>query len=368
MSERICHITTVHSPFDTRIFHKECITLVKEGYEVILIAPHPMDEKIKRVQLRGIPVHRNRLKRFFIGNWNVVIKAFSAKARLYHYHDPELFFACLLLRLCGKKIIYDMHEDLPKQVMIKNWMGSKVFRKLISYLVKMLEWFELKMFNAIIVVVPELQNRLGTNKTILLRNFPRKELAESAVPVLKSFPEPVVIYAGGLTKVRGVRELINAVALSKHNLRLWLAGKWESETFRDECKEITGWDRVIELGNLPHEEVYRYMKSSAIGMCTLYETENVKVSLPVKGFEYMACHIPMVMSAIRYWEKIFSGCALFCDPLNAQQIAGCIDQILDDEMLKKNMIAKSDELIANEYSWEVESLKLVRLYKHLLAK
>ena len=36
MKAKICHISTVHKPFDTRIFYKECRSLVKEGYDVHL--------------------------------------------------------------------------------------------------------------------------------------------------------------------------------------------------------------------------------------------------------------------------------------------------------------------------------------------
>ena len=34
---RVCHMTSAHDPEDIRIFHKECVSLAKAGYEVYLV-------------------------------------------------------------------------------------------------------------------------------------------------------------------------------------------------------------------------------------------------------------------------------------------------------------------------------------------
>lgn len=60
---KVCILTSVHSAFDTRIFHKEAKTLVKAGYDVTLIAQHDKDEVIDGVKIIALPKPRNRLVR-----------------------------------------------------------------------------------------------------------------------------------------------------------------------------------------------------------------------------------------------------------------------------------------------------------------
>ena len=34
---KVCHMTSAHAPGDVRIFHKECVSLGKSGYQVYLV-------------------------------------------------------------------------------------------------------------------------------------------------------------------------------------------------------------------------------------------------------------------------------------------------------------------------------------------
>ena len=72
--------------------------------------------------------------------WSAYICALGLKADLYHIHDPELLTAGYLLRLRGKKVIYDIHEDLPRQIFGKSYLRPYL-RASISFLIERLENF-----------------------------------------------------------------------------------------------------------------------------------------------------------------------------------------------------------------------------------
>ena len=114
----VCIISTVHSADDIRIYHKEIKSLKKAGYDVTLIALPPqgigtLDSLNKSIELK---VPKNRLFRMIVASFKVLILSLMQRACIYHFHDPELIPVCLLLKLLGKKVVYDVHEDYSKSL------------------------------------------------------------------------------------------------------------------------------------------------------------------------------------------------------------------------------------------------------------
>ena len=44
---KVCHLTSAHNRYDTRIFLKECSSLAKNGYEVSLIVADNLGDESK---------------------------------------------------------------------------------------------------------------------------------------------------------------------------------------------------------------------------------------------------------------------------------------------------------------------------------
>ena len=109
--KRVCHLTSVHSSDDTRVFHKECVSLARAGYDVTLVAPGESREELG-VHIVGVgekPVGTlNRLTSPFVKY--AYEAALALDCELYHLHDPELLPYALKLKRHGKTVIFDSHE------------------------------------------------------------------------------------------------------------------------------------------------------------------------------------------------------------------------------------------------------------------
>ena len=366
MRDKICMLTSVHSAFDTRVFHKEAKTLVDAGYDVTLIAQHSKNEIVDGVKIIALPKSRNRFMRIFGLTWQAFYLALRQKAYIYHFHDPELIIIGIVLRLFRKKVIYDVHEDVPKQILNKDWIGNNQIRKFIAFTVNIIEQIGALLFNKIVVATPDIAKRFPKNKTIILRNFPILKLIDGgAMPANFIKNKSIIIYAGGLTKIRGIKEIIQAMEYIGDRAELWLLGKWQSEKFKKECENLEGWKYIKYLGFKTLEEVYSFMKSSDIGIINFLPVENNLTAGPNKVYEYMACSLPIIMSNFPYWKKVFKWYALFANPYDYKDIAEKILYLLDNPGEAKELSKKGRKLIEEKYTWEAESKKLLGMYKNL---
>lgn len=364
MPIKVCHISTVHSVFDDRIFHKECRTLAEKGYEVTLVVTHDKKEKIQGVNIEPLPDKNGRFYRVFNKSYLAYKKAKSVKADIYHFHDPELILIGFLLKLLGNKVVYDVHEDVPKQILNKEWLGPLFVRKIVSFLFNSVEKFIARFFDGISTVTDDIVRKFSCNKrVILLRNLPVVSIIDACAPKSIEENEFTLLYAGGLTEIRGIREIIKAVGLLGGKAKLVLLGKWDSSEYEKACMNEEGWKNTVYLGFKPIEEVYSYMKKVNLGICTLYPTQNHLKSWPVKVFEYMACSLPVLMSNFPYWMDIFDKHAIFADPKNAKDMADKIQYLIDNPKELTNMGKANRELVENQYSWEAENKKLTDLYE-----
>ncbi|MBN1874740.1 MAG: glycosyltransferase family 4 protein [Anaerolineae bacterium] len=371
-SKKIVHLTSLHRPFDTRIFYKEAKTLRNEGYTVVIIAPDkPGGQVVEEIHLKTIAVASNRFIRFTHTLWQVYRIAQDEKAALYHFHDPELLLVGLLLSIQGKIVIYDVHEDVPRQILYKHWI-PRVFRRLVSGCVAFVERIAAWKLSGIVAATPHIAQRFPSNKTVVVQNFPLLDELTSPTTPKYTVREPVVVYHGVITVTRGVKEIVQAMALLSEDMyaRLVLVGEIIPHDLEMELRQMPGGQWTEFMGWQSRDEIKKTLSKARIGLVTLHPTPSYLDSYPVKLFEYMTTSLPVIASDFPLWREIVhgAGCGLLVDPLDAQAIAHAIAWLLEHPEEAEAMGKHGRQAVENCYNWEFEGKKLLEFYEKLLSK
>lgn len=365
----MAHLTSVHPVFDIRIFHKECKTLAEAGHEVLILAPHDHDEMRDGIQVRAIPKPQTRRERMRKTTWSLLRAALRENADVYHFHDPELIPVGLLLRLFGKRVVYDVHEEFPKQILSKYWIRPWL-RWWLSKLANTAESIGARTFDAVVAATPAIASRFPETKTVVVQNFPiAGELTIGGGAPYAERPYGVA-YIGGITVVRGIKEVVRAMSMISEKLdaKLLLAGIIAPPELEDELKTMPGWDRVNFLGWQSREGVARALGESRVGSVLLHPQPNYLESYPIKLFEYMSVGIPVIASDFPLWREIVqgTGCGLLVDPLSPEAIAEAITWLLEHPKESKAMGLRGLQAVHSRFTWNSEATKLLHLYRSIL--
>jgi glycosyltransferase involved in cell wall biosynthesis len=366
---KICHLTSVHPYKDTRIYLKECSTLFNAGYETHFIAPDAPNEVRAGIHLHSIPkIEDNRFKRMTQAVLSVYQQAIEINADIYHFHDPELIPIGLLLKAKGKKVIYDIHEDLPRDILTKDWI-PKYLRKIISIFAEKIENNAAKNLDAMVSATPHINRRfINLNKNSMeLNNYPiLTELYPSSDDFTKQ--KNAFCYVGGIGKIRGIFEIIEAIDRAK--VKLLLAGSFNNMEEKSIAINMEGWQYVEDLGHVDRQGVLEILQKSMAGLVLFQPIPNHLDSQPNKMFEYMSAGIPVIASDFPLWREIVEGnkCGICVNPQDSQAIATALQWILEHPVEAKEMGENGRKAIEKKYNWEQESKALINLYSQLASE
>lgn len=364
----IAHLTSAHPRDDIRVFHKECCSLKRAGYDVTLVVADGLEDSIVNgVRILSVGLSKGRIGRVFGGTKKVLKKAVEINADLYHIHDPELMPAGLRLKRMGKKVIFDAHEDLPKQVLSKPYLFPAAL-KFLSIALSRFEKFACSRFDGVVAATPTISEkfRLINSNTVNINNFPILGELESNCDWGARAAE--ICYVGSIAKVRGVMEMLEALSLVSQSVRLNLVGSFSDSSIQTAAKAASGWVHVNEYGVLDRDGVRGVLSRSSAGLVTLHPITNYLDSLPIKMFEYMAAGIPVIASNFPLWKEIVeqSRCGVCVDPMSPKEIAAAIDYFMQNPAKAEEMGRNGVEAVYNRFNWQVEERKLLSFYERVL--
>lgn len=364
---KIAHLTSAHPRYDTRIFIKQCRSLADHGHDVTLVvADGNGDEYKEGVKIIDVGRLPGRLNRMFNTTQRIFSKAIALDADIYQLHDPELIPIGLKLKHHGKKVIFDSHEDVPKQLLSKPYLGSASLQVLSSAF-SVFERFACRRFDGIIAATPFIREKfLAINpRTVDVNNFPLIGELDAGVPWVEKHDE--VCYVGSIGAIRGIRQIVSACEFLQSPARLNLGGTFSEAALEAEVKAYPGWRRVDALGFLDRAGVCNVLGRSVAGLVTLHPVINYLDALPVKMFEYMAAGIPVIASNFPLWREIIEGnqCGLCVDPLDPKAIAHAIDYLVINQNVAQRMGENGKKAIKEQYNWPTQAKILTDFYESI---
>lgn len=362
--KKIFIFTSVHKWNDIRIFKKEATSLAK-NFEVELHAPADFEFKVKNnVKLYGLPVWEKRIDRKHIRKilWSRIKQS---KADIFHFHDPELVFHGLFVKLFKrKKVIFDIHENVARQILNKTYIPTRILRKIISILYSCIQKISCSFFDVNIVAGDDILK--DYSKREVVNNYPIVKTIKPA----KSKDFLYLAYLGGITRIRGVVESLQAIRMvnKKRNvkMKLILIGPFEDDNFKNEM--LTEYEEELEyLGILDQVSAFDKIKKCFAGFALYQPVPNHYNLRSNKVFEYLALKIPVIYPNYKDWiKKLGDGKVGYAvSPQKISEISSKIELLLNYKDNYRRILNNTRNLVDSNFSWDSEEKKLLQIYRKL---
>ena len=367
--KKIIHLTSVHTRYDIRIFYKMCSSLANHGYDVnLVVADGKGYEEKDNVKIFDIGKASSRLERMIKSTVLIYKRALSLNGDIYHIHDPELLPYAYLLKLKGKVVVFDSHEDTPRQILTKPYI-NKIFLRAISFIYEKIEKFICRKLDHIITATPYIKDiLLNYNKNTLdINNYPLLGELEYSEKINK---KKQICYVGGIMPIRGIFELVDSIQYVKNDISLVIAGNFLEGISEKELSKRISKEKLELKGFLNRVNVCKLLSESLAGVVIFLPLSNHINSQPNKMFEYMSADLPVIASNFPLWKEIIEGnkCGICVNPLNPKEIAEAIDYLYEHKEEAIRMGINGKKAIYQKYNWNIEVKKLLIVYEELLKK
>ena len=371
--KKICHVTSVHPEEDGRIFRRACISSAKAGYETFLVEQGETYEK-DGVHIVGIgkPEKTGRLYRMTTFSKRAIKAAIEVDADLYQLHDPELLPYALKLKRRGKAVVFDSHEDYCEQLKNKTYL-PKFVCKLISFAYAKYSDRVFSKIDGLTYPGNEGEPSVFDGKCRIVSatdNLPwLSELYDKYDPnVVRE--KNTVCYIGALDESRGITQMVEAAYDS--DCTLYLAGKFFSDSYKEQLQSKKEYECVNYLGVVDREQVLNLLQKCEIGLCILLDVGQYHKmkNLPTKVYEYMSMGVPVIINTSPYNNVIndelkFGICV---NPTDRSDIKKAIVRLLSDQSLRVDLGNNGRKAIRERFSWDVAQHNLIDMYKQILGE
>jgi glycosyltransferase involved in cell wall biosynthesis len=293
--------------------------------------------------------------------------------RVIHINNmPDfLVFTSIIPRLCGAKVILDIHDPMP------NTFASKFNGRDGGFFYNLLLWQErisAAYCNQVITVHEPVRDGilvkhgLAQNSVEVIANF----ADESLFPLQKSFEvngKIRFVFHGTIIERSGLRLLMEALANVRNKDRILVKIIGEG----DFSQTLTAMIHSMQLENVvtfdnhsyPVHEIVHMIGDCNVGLVPLEISSLTQYALPLKLIEYISLGLPVVTvrnEAISYYLGKHD--CMFFEGNSPASLTAVLDRISDDPTILYHFRERSIAL-RGRFSWKNERRKYVVLLKRL---
>jgi glycosyltransferase involved in cell wall biosynthesis len=178
-----------------------------------------------------------------------------------------------------------------------------------------------------------------------------------------NLPNRYILFVGGITPLKNFSNILRAFKIIKNktSIKLIVVGFKRWKYAKDICliNQLNLQNDIITLGFIPDEDLpYLYSSAQCLTLPSLYEGFGIPI------LEAQACGCPVICSKTGCAPEVSDGAALLVNPYNYKEIAQAIDDVLNDEDLRKKLIAAGIENV-KEFSWLKAAEQTLQLFKKI---
>lgn len=386
-------------PPDIRV-EKEARALAQAGHTVFVLSPYKTDRPVEEdvgyaIVLRRIPMQpfarrALRFARFCTRGmeplWRRHIAGAVSEYDIDALHIHDLPLVNTGLAVAGRKgipMVADLHENYPDLVRFhRGGWRAKVANTLISPdRWRRFEASWVRRADDVITVVDEIAWHLikdcgvkESKVTVVMNTEDPDHFLSIPIKddIIRKYEQYFVLsYIGGFGAHRGIETAIRAmpqVLAAVPAARLVLVGTGPDEAALRQQTRSLGLSHAVEFtGWQPFEAVPSFIAASKVCLIPYIDAVQTNRSAPHKLFQYMAMGKPVVVSSMESLTRIIEEtCAGLVYPAGDEAALGeAVIRLARDKELAQRLGQSGETAVRTKYNWEMESKKLVELYRGL---
>lgn len=334
---------------------KNLMTLDKQNIYYIFVKPGPdkiieSKENFTVVELEGGPYPI----------WEQYTLPNAAKKYgcdiLHCTSNTAPLFCCTPIILTLHDIIYLEHSPLSPQ------MGGSLYQRFGNLYRRLVVPGAAKKSELVVTVSNFERERIATfmglgKKLVAIYNGvgehfrvieERQQLSNHIVKY--SLPDHFFLFLGNTAPKKNTPNLLKGFALfaKKHPLYKLVVIDYSQKDLKEQLALIgESWllERVVLTGYLPNSELPLTLNLS---IAFLYPSLRESFGIPI--LEAMACGTPVITSNSSSMPEVAGGAALLVDPNSPEEIAGAMERVALEPLLRSELSQKGRER-AKEFSW-----------------